>query len=91
MELLWIIRLVGPSKFLKKPTFLCAPFLPSRGRKKVICLIFIERTVLKEILARTAADVKRQNADLSRDELAALIDEAVNAVRTADMRTERDA
>ena len=35
----------------------------------------------KEILTQTAADVKERNADLTGDELQALIDEAVAAVR----------
>jgi hypothetical protein len=42
---------------------------------------FIERAVQKEILTRTAADVKQRNADLPGDQLQALIDEAVASVR----------
>jgi len=42
---------------------------------------FIERAVQKEILTQTAAEVKQRNADLTPDELQALIDEAVAAVR----------
>src|SRR6266481_9748902 len=42
---------------------------------------FIERAVQKEILTQTAAEVKQRNADLTGDELQALIDDAVSAVR----------
>lgn len=51
---------------------------------------FIERAVQKEILAQTTADVKQRNADLSEEEMLALIDEAVHAVR-AEMRSETKA
>jgi hypothetical protein len=62
-------------------------FLGQHGMKKGDLSKFIERAVQKEILTRTAADVKQRNADLTDDQLQALIDEAVAAVRT-EMRTE---
>ena len=39
---------------------------------------FIERAVQKEILTRTATEVKQRNADLTGDQLQALIDEAAH-------------
>lgn len=42
---------------------------------------FIERAVQKESLARTAADVKQRNADVTGEQLQALIDDALAAVR----------
>ena len=62
-------------------------FLGQHGMKKGDLSKFIERAVQKEILTQTAADVKAGNVDLSEDEMAALIDEAVTAVR-AKMRVE---
>jgi hypothetical protein len=56
-------------------------FLGQHGMKKGDLSRFIERAVRKEILTQTAADVKERNADLTGDELQALIDEAVAAVR----------
>ena len=62
-------------------------YLAQQGMKKGDLSKFIERAVQKEILAQTAADVKQRNADLSEEELQALIDEAVSVVR-AEMRSE---
>jgi hypothetical protein len=62
-------------------------YLAQQGMKKGDLSKFIERAVQKEILAQTAADVKQRNADLPEQELQALIDEAVSAVR-AEMRSE---
>ncbi len=62
-------------------------YLAQQGMKKGDLSKFIERAVQKEILAQTAVDVKQRNADLSDEELEALIDEAVSAVR-AEMRLE---
>lgn len=56
-------------------------YLAQQGKKKGDLSRFIERAVQKEILAQTAADVKRRNADLPDEALEALIDEAVRAVR----------
>ena len=56
-------------------------FLGQHGMKKGDLSKFIERAVQKEILTQTAADVKQRNADLAHDQLQALIDEAVTAVR----------
>jgi len=65
-------------------------FLGQHGMKKGDLSKFIERAVQKEILAQTAAEVKQRNADLSHEQLEALIDEAVAAVR-AKMRAEAKA
>jgi DNA topoisomerase IB len=56
-------------------------FLGQHGMKKGDLSKFIERAVQKEILTRTAADVKQRNADLPGDQLQAWIDEAVASVR----------
>ncbi len=56
-------------------------YLGQHGMKKGDLSKFIERAVQKEILTQTAAEVKRRNADLTGDQLQALIDEAVAAVR----------
>jgi hypothetical protein len=62
-------------------------FLGQHGMKKGDLSKFIERAVQKEILTQTAAGVKLRNADLTGDQLQALIDEAVAAVRK-DIRAE---
>ena len=56
-------------------------YLGQHGMKKGDLSKFIERAVQKEILTQTATEVKQRNADLTPDELQALIDEAVAAVR----------
>jgi len=56
-------------------------YLGQHGMKKGDLSKFIERAVQKEILTQTAAEVKQRNADLTVDELQALIDDAVSAVR----------
>jgi hypothetical protein len=55
-------------------------YLGQHGMKKGDLSKFIERAVQKEILTQTAAEVKQRNADLTGDELQALIDDAVSAV-----------
>jgi len=56
-------------------------YLGQHGMKKGDLSKFIERAVQREILTRTAAEVKQRNSDLTGDQLQALIDEAVAAVR----------
>lgn len=56
-------------------------YLGQHGMKKGDLSKFIERAVQKEILTQTVAEVKQRNTDLSSDELRALIDEAVTAIR----------
>jgi hypothetical protein len=56
-------------------------YLGQHGMKKGDLSKFIERAVQKEILTQTAAEVKQRNADLTGDELQALIDDTVSAVR----------
>ena len=62
-------------------------YLGQHGMKKGDLSKFIERAVQKEILTQTAAEVKERNADLSPDDLQAMIDEAVGEVRR-EMRAE---
>ena len=62
-------------------------YLGQHGMKKGDLSKFIERAVQKEILTQTAAEVKQRNSDLTGDQLQALIDEAVSAVRK-DIRAE---
>lgn len=57
-------------------------YLGQHGMKKGDLSKFIERAVQKEILTQTVAEVKQRNTDLSSDELRALIDEAVTAIRS---------
>lgn len=64
-------------------------YLGQHGMKKGDLSKFIERAVQKEILTQTAAELKQRNADLSSDELRALIDEAVTAVRKVEARSGR--
>ena len=56
-------------------------YLGQHGMRKGDLSKFIERAVQKEILSQTAADVKQRNSDLNADQLQALVDEAVAAVR----------
>jgi hypothetical protein len=60
-------------------------YLGQHGMKKGDLSKFIERAVQKEILTQTAAEVKQRNTDLTGQQLQALIDDAVAAVRK-DMR-----
>jgi Ribbon-helix-helix domain len=62
-------------------------YLGQHGMKKGDLSKFIELAVQKEILTKTAAEVKQRNADLTNEQLQALIDEAVAAVRK-DIRAE---
>ena len=56
-------------------------FLAEHGMRDDDLSKFVERAVQKEILKQTAADVKRQNADLAGDDLQALINKTVAVVR----------
>ena len=55
-------------------------YLGQHGMKKGDLSKFIERAVQREILTRTAAEVRQRNSDLTGDQLQALIDEAVAGV-----------
>jgi hypothetical protein len=57
-------------------------FLAEHGMRDDDLSKFVERAVQKEILKQTAADVKKRNADLAGDDLQALIDKTVEAVRS---------
>jgi hypothetical protein len=58
-------------------------FLAQRGLKKGDLSRFIEEAVKWRVLDQTIAETRRQFADLPPDELDALVDEAVAAVRHA--------
>ncbi|MHB8414663.1 MAG: ribbon-helix-helix domain-containing protein [Acidiferrobacteraceae bacterium] len=74
-------------KVSRDTDILLRTYLAQHGMKKGDLSKFIERAVQKEILAQTVADVKRGHTDIPPQELEALIDEAVCAVR-ADLRSE---
>ena len=57
-------------------------FLAEHGMRDDDLSKFVERAVQKEILKQTAADVKQRNADLAGNDLQALIDKTVAAVRS---------
>jgi Ribbon-helix-helix domain len=57
-------------------------FLAQRGMKKGDLSKFIEEAVKWRVLDQTIAEVRSKFADLPPDELNAVIDEAVTAVRT---------
>jgi hypothetical protein len=56
-------------------------FLAQRGMKKGDLSKFIEEAVKWRVLDQTMADVRGQFADMSSDDLEAMIDEAVTATR----------
>ena len=51
------------------------------GGKKGDLSKFIERAVRKEVFRATLDDIRKRNADLSDEEIQALVDEEVAAVR----------
>jgi len=57
-------------------------FLAEHGMRDDDLSKFVERAVQKEILKQTAADVKQRNVDLAGDDLQALINKTVAAVRS---------
>jgi Ribbon-helix-helix domain len=52
---------------------------------------FIDRTLQRALLFETVREVKRQNAEVPREELDRLIDDAVEAVRAEQNRATPDA
>ncbi len=56
-------------------------FLAQRGMKKGDLSKFIEEAVKWRVLEQTMADARAKFADLSADEVSALVDEAVAATR----------
>jgi hypothetical protein len=57
-------------------------FLSSQGMKKGDLSKFIEKAVLAHVFDCTVQDIKSRNADTDPDDLQALIDDAVQEVRT---------
>ena len=56
-------------------------YLAEHGGKKGDLSKFIERAVQKEVLRATLRDIRERNADLSNEEIQALVDEEVAAAR----------
>src|SRR5215216_519378 len=56
-------------------------YLAERGGRKGDLSKFIECAVQKEVLRATVLDIQERNADLSEEELEALVDEACRTVR----------
>jgi Ribbon-helix-helix domain len=56
-------------------------YLAEHGGKKGDLSKFVERAVQKEVFRATVRDVRERNAHLSSDEIQAIIDEEVAAVR----------
>jgi len=56
-------------------------YLADHGGKKGDLSKFIERAVRKEVFRATLDDIRKRNADLSDEEIQALVDEEVAAVR----------
>ena len=55
--------------------------LATRGGRKGDLSRFVEEAVNREVLRQTVSDVRARNADLNEDEVAGLIDEALDATR----------
>jgi hypothetical protein len=71
----WIV------KVSKKTDLALRDFLGSQGMKKGDLSKFIERAVRAQIFRCTVQDIKARNADTDREDLQALIDNAVREVR----------
>ena len=56
-------------------------YLAEHGGKKGDLSKFIERAVQKEVFRATLRDIRQRNADLSDEEIQALVDEEVTAAR----------
>ncbi len=56
-------------------------YLAEHGGKKGDLSKFIERAVQKEVLRATLRDIRQRNADLSDEEIQAIVDEEVTAAR----------
>lgn len=58
-------------------------FLAQRGMKKGDLSHFVEEAVQERLLRLAIAEAREENADLSAEEIAALVDEELQAVRRA--------
>jgi hypothetical protein len=56
-------------------------YLAGKGLKKGDLSRFVDQAVRRQILALIVSDIKERNADADPDELASLIDEAVERTR----------
>jgi hypothetical protein len=56
-------------------------YLAEHGGKKGDLSKFIERAVQKEVFRATLRDIRERNADLSSEEIQALVDEEIAATR----------
>lgn len=68
-------------KVSKETDIAVRSYLAEHGGKKGDLSKFIERAVQKEVLRATMRDIRKRNADLSDEELQALVDQEVAAVR----------
>lgn len=68
-------------KVSKETDIAVRSYLAEHGGKKGDLSKFIERAVQKEVFRATLRDIRARNADLSEDEIQALVDEEVAAVR----------
>lgn len=68
-------------KVSKETDIAVRSYLAEHGGKKGDLSKFIERAVQKEVFRATLRDVRQRNAGLSEDEIQALVDEEIAAVR----------
>jgi hypothetical protein len=70
-------------KVSKETDIAVRSYLAEHGGKKGDLSKFIERAVQKEVFRATLRDIRERNADLSDEEIQALVDEEVAAARKA--------
>lgn len=68
-------------KVSKETDIAVRSYLAEHGGKKGDLSKFIERAVQKEVFRATLRDIRARNADLSDEEIQALVDEEVAAAR----------
>jgi hypothetical protein len=68
-------------KVSKETDIAVRSYLAEHGGKKGDLSKFIERAVQKEVFRATLRDIRERNADLSSEEIQALVDEEVAAAR----------
>jgi hypothetical protein len=68
-------------KVSKETDIAVRSYLAEHGGKKGDLSKFIERAVQKEVFRATLRDIRERNADLSDEEIQALVDEEVAAAR----------
>jgi hypothetical protein len=68
-------------KVSKETDIAVRSYLAEHGGKKGDLSKFIERAVQKEVFRATLRDIRERNADLSEEQVQALVDEEVTAAR----------